>query len=73
MQDPEANLPLNMQKYEVRRTDGSSGAQGKHASCEYFVLDLQHDKFSGPALRAYADACEAEYPQLAADIRQKIR
>lgn len=44
----------------------------KHYGCEYFVLDLAHDKFAAPALEAYADACEKEYPLLAADIRSKI-
>jgi hypothetical protein len=36
------------------------------------VLDLKHDRFAGPALRAYADACEAEYPLLARDLRAKL-
>lgn len=57
-------------KYRVQRLGDRAG---KHAHCEYYVLDLQHDKFSGAALAAYADACEAEYPQLAADLRKKMR
>lgn len=56
-------------KFEVNRTDGTSGPGGKHYGCEYFVLDIDHDKFAIPALRAYA---EAEFPLLAADIREKI-
>ncbi len=59
-------------KFEVNRTDGTSGPGQKHYGCEYFVLDLSHDKFAAPALKAYADACEQEYPLLAADIRSKI-
>lgn len=70
--DPERTQPLNIQKYEVRRTDGSTAQGGKHASCFYFVLDTEHDKFSVPALRAYADACESEFPLLAADIRKML-
>jgi hypothetical protein len=56
-------------KYNVERTDGSSAPGGKHHGCEYFVLDLSHDPFAPPALRAYAAACAAEYPALAADLR----
>lgn len=55
-------------KFEVKRTDGSSGPGGKHEHCEYFVLDLTHDKYSLPALKAYADACRSEYPALARDL-----
>lgn len=73
MEDRERALPLDMGKYRVERTDGSAAPGGKHAGCEYFVLDLRHDKFSVPALLAYADACEAEYPQLAAGIRARLR
>lgn len=43
-------------KYDVKRTDGSSGPGGKHEHCAYFVLDLEHDPFAIPALRAYAEA-----------------
>ncbi len=44
----------------------------KHASCRYFVLDLEHDRFAGPALRAYAYACALDFPKLAADIRAML-
>lgn len=59
-------------KYEVRRTDGSSESGGKHADCAYFVLDLEHDEFALPALKAYAQACAKAYPGLAADLRKII-
>lgn len=58
-------------KYNVTRTDGSDQLGGKHHDCEYFVLDLTHDPFAMPAATAYADACEAEYPMLAADMRNR--
>src|ERR1700690_3637155 len=58
-------------KFRVERTDGSSGPHGKHDHCEYFVLDWAHAPFAIPAARAYADACEARYPALAADLRAK--
>ena len=59
-------------KFVVKRIDGLSEYGMKHYGCEYFVLDMNHDKFAIPALRAYADACVDEYPLLAADIRSKI-
>ena len=55
-------------KFEVRRTDGSDAPGGKHEHCEYFVLDATHDPCAIPALRAYANACRAEYPRLAEDL-----
>lgn len=58
-------------KFNVARTDGSSAPGGKHERCEYFVLDWQHDPYTGPAVRAYADACEHSYPTLAAELRDK--
>jgi hypothetical protein len=59
-------------KFQVRRTDGSSEPGGKRHGSEYFVLDLTRDKFATSALLAYASACEAEYPLLAADLRAGI-
>lgn len=59
-------------KFDVRRADGSSEKGGKHHGCEYFVLDLSHDPHAPAALVAYADSCEPDYPQLAADLRRKL-
>ena len=56
-------------KYEVKRLGGTPG---KHADCFYYVLDLEHDRFAVPALRAYAEACREEYPQLAEDLLVEI-
>jgi hypothetical protein len=55
-------------KFDVTRTDGSSGPGGKHQSCFYFVLDLDHDPHAKAALAAYAESCRAEYPRLAEDL-----
>jgi len=55
-------------KYSVMRL---RDPHDKHADCTYFVLDEVHDKFTGPALLAYADACDVEFPQLAADLRAR--
>lgn len=59
-------------KFHVERADGKSEPGEKHHGCEYFVLDLACDPFALPALRTYANRCEEEYPQLAADIRAKL-
>lgn len=59
-------------KFDVRRTDGSSAPGEKHHNCEYFVLDLDHDKHAVAAINAYADSCESEYPELAADLRARV-
>ena len=60
-------------KFEVKRTDGSSEPGKKHAHCRYFVLDVDHDQFSEPALKAYADACREKFPKLAEDIDGLLR
>jgi len=55
-------------KYEVSRMDGSP----KHDDCRYFVLDLHHDRHAIPALVAYADSCDLEFPALASDLRKAV-
>lgn len=60
-------------KFDVRRTDGSSDPGRKHASCDYFVLDWNHDPFMPPAALAYATACEVTHPALAADLRARVK
>jgi hypothetical protein len=59
-------------KYRIERTDGRSAPGEKHSDCEYFVLDITHDPFALPALDAYAIACEADFPDLAQDLRNAI-
>lgn len=60
------------QKFFVERTDGSSAPGGKHDGCDYFVLDLDHDKHALAAIAAYAASCELEYPLLAAELRAML-
>lgn len=55
-------------KFFVVRTDGKSAEGEKHHECEYFVLDLNHDKFAIPAVKAYRDACRRELPKLGFDL-----
>lgn len=76
---PEANRSQKMsdkgrglyEKFHVTRNDGSDQPGGKHDGCEYFVLDLKHDPHAKPALRAYAESCKEDYPQLAADLKAR--
>lgn len=57
-------------KYSVHRRFDK---EGKHKACTFYVLDLKHDPYSWPALRAYAIACDKKFPKLAADIRELLR
>jgi len=59
-------------KFIINRIDGRDGAGDKHDGCEYFVLDLTHDKHAIPAIAAYAESCEREFPALANDLRAKV-
>ncbi|ADE12175.1 hypothetical protein [Sideroxydans lithotrophicus] len=59
-------------KFNITRTDGKDAPGEKHHGDEHFVLNLTTDKNAILAIVAYADACEAEYPLLAADLRAKI-
>jgi hypothetical protein len=58
-------------KFNVTRADGRHAEGEKHANCEYFVLDVSHDKHALPAIVAYADSCKSDYPLLSADLRNK--
>ena len=66
MNDKERGL---YSKYVVNRIDDPTR---KHAGCEYFVLDIDHDPYAIPALQAYAVACRNKYPVLAADIEKLV-
>lgn len=55
-------------KYDIRRTDGRDAPGEKHDGCHYFVLDLDHDPFAIPALKAYAEACNETHPQLSVHL-----
>ncbi len=55
-------------KFEVRRTDGASEPGLKHDGCNYFVLDLDHDKHALAAIEGYAESCMQDYPALSKDL-----
>lgn len=61
------------QRYTVKRVDGSSLPLGRHHHCHYFVIDLNHDIYAGPALEAYADRCIDQYPLLAKDLYELVK
>lgn len=55
-----------VRKYNVVRLDDKFG---KHDTCDYFVLDPQHDRHAIPALRAYAESArEDRYIALANEL-----
>lgn len=55
------------------RTDGKSAPGEKHDGCNYWIMDLDHDPFSKPALAAYSAACRSDgYELLADDIDKKL-
>ena len=56
-------------KYKVERLNDPTG---KHDDCDYFVLDMNHDKFAKAAVLAYADECESEFADLARDLRIRV-
>ena len=61
------------EKFIVTRTDHRDRPGQKHSECDYFVIDLMHDRFAEAALLEYARVCEFEYPLLAADIRKRLK
>lgn len=71
------NLPDEKQglygKFHVERLDGSSEPGGKHNTCEYFVLDLDHDQYALETLSYYAQACKETHPLLARDLMDRVR
>lgn len=69
MSDPVQPDPRGLHaKFFVARTDGSSEPGGKHHECDYFVLDMVHDKHAKAAIAAYAADCRQDHPALAADL-----
>lgn len=59
-------------KYNVTRVDKRDEPGCKHDGCNYFVLDLTHDKHAKAALTAYAEACRGDLPRLAEDLMREV-
>jgi hypothetical protein len=56
------------------RLDGTSAAGEKHDGCDYWILDLSHDRFALPALANYRYWVKLNgYDALAADLDVKIK
>lgn len=68
MEDPNKKEGLKSNYAVIRKVDPTH----KHDKCFFFVLDLDHDKFAIPALNAYIQSCNAEYPLLAADLKALV-
>lgn len=67
MTNPPPQEPTGLyDKFDVQPTDPAKRA--KHADCDYFTLDLTHDKAARAAVQAYIGATEDA--QLAADLQQ---
>jgi len=60
------------QKFVCYRRDGKDQPGGPKQGAWYFVLDCFNDPYARAAARAYADACEAELPELAEDLRSVL-
>jgi hypothetical protein len=60
------------EKFTVTRKDGRDAPGGDRTDARYFTLDFVHDPYARVALAAYADACAAEFPGLAADLRAQL-
>jgi len=58
-------------KYVVERIEPDP--TGKHRNCWYFVLDLEHDAYAYAALDMYASSCADKYPQLAEELKGKLK
>ncbi len=58
-------------KFVINRIDGTDSPGEKHDGCDYFVLDLVHDRHAKAAILAYAKSCVAEYPLLARDLQAR--
>lgn len=59
-------------KFRVARVDGRDAPGGDKANARYFVLDYVHDENARAALMLYADLCEDDLPELAADLRSQL-
>ncbi|WP_186169818.1 hypothetical protein [Burkholderia gladioli] len=59
-------------RYEARVATGSNTPATAIHRTEFFVLDLTSDPHAAPAMVAYAHACAATRPDLAADMLERF-
>lgn len=60
------------EKFNVSRTDGRSAPGEKYFGCDYFVVDINCDKFAAFVLAIYSRVCKEEYPLLAEDLEKTL-
>lgn len=60
-------------KFAVTRNDGKDQPGEKHHGCDYFVLDIKHDKYARDALAMYSAVCATERPELAKSIAHWLK
>lgn len=76
--DSEAGLYGKYEVHKLRKTtrEYEGGSRVTHIERvdpgPVFVLAYTKDPHARVALAAYADSCEAEYPELAADLREQL-
>lgn len=61
-----------MEKYIVKRSDGTDEPGEKHHDCFLFVLDIDHDEDARQALAVYAMACRTKRPVLAEALLDQL-
>ena len=60
-------------KFRISRTDNRDEPGEKHCSCEYFVLDWDHDPHALAAIEAYIQSCQKDFPRLAMELGHKLK
>jgi hypothetical protein len=55
-------------KFYCQRIDGRDQEDGDREGASYFILDTTFDPHALPALKAYAESCQKEYPKLEKDL-----
>lgn len=60
------------EKFFVSRVDGKDQPGGSKDNARYFVLDYVNDPMARYALGYYIYACQAKYPELAADLKAAL-
>ncbi|MEU9805478.1 hypothetical protein [Mycobacterium sp. NPDC050853] len=68
--DPDEQRGL-YRKYELFRV-GDDGEHRYQVFDPFFILRYATDRYARVALLAYAEACEAEFPELAMDLRAAV-
>ncbi|GAA2418379.1 hypothetical protein [Mycolicibacterium llatzerense] len=71
--DRERGLYRKYELYRVKEDDSGNVREHYQVTDPFFVLRYTTDPHAAVALKAYADSCEHDYPQLAAELREVLR